>query len=129
MCEVLRRVKCVFWSAGRGRRATGGGVRWRRYLGSAEQCFVLTSARNKHLLHAEAREFKHCSHSVTARMRSVFPIDQGKVEPRNPGRLEVYKGEWFSCSWNITNTGSVAFAKGTKLSRVCMCAKPPLSTL
>lgn len=43
---------------------------------------------------------------------------QGKVETRNPGRLEVYKGEWFSCSWKVTNIGGVAFAKGTKLSRV-----------
>lgn len=42
---------------------------------------------------------------------------QGKVETLDPGRLEVCKGEWFACSWKITNTGSVAFGKGTKLSR------------
>eukprot|EP00903_Cladosiphon_okamuranus_P021042 g19334.t1 len=41
----------------------------------------------------------------------------GKVELRGSARLEVYKGEWFACSWNITNTGGIVFAKGTKLSK------------
>ncbi len=33
-------------------------------------------------------------------------------------RMEVFKGEWFTCSWKITNTGRVAFPRQTKLSRV-----------
>lgn len=40
------------------------------------------------------------------------------MESFNPSRLEVFKGEWFVCTWKITNTGGVAFAKGTKLARV-----------
>lgn len=43
---------------------------------------------------------------------------QGTVETCSPGRLKVYKGEWFVCSWKISNTGGMAFVKGTKLSRV-----------
>ncbi|CAM9486408.1 unnamed protein product [Scytosiphon promiscuus] len=42
----------------------------------------------------------------------------GQVEACHPDRLKVDKGEWFMCSWKITNVGGAVFSKGTKLSRV-----------
>lgn len=59
--------------------------------------------------------FRHTKWVVLFVMVSLF---QGKVEASNPGRLQVYMGDWFTLSWKITNTGGVAFANGTKLSRV-----------
>lgn len=56
----------------------------------------------------------------------VGMLFQGSVVARDPSRLEMYQGEWLVCSWKITNTGGVAFAQGTRLSRVC--APKPLSS-
>lgn len=52
-----------------------------------------------------------------------FVFFQGTVEVCSPARIEVYKGEWFMCSWKITNSGGVAFPEATRLSRVCSYAK------
>eukprot|EP00752_Nemacystus_decipiens_P005433 g4924.t1 len=53
------------------------------------------------------------SREIARRHRGIA----GTVEARNPARLDVYKGEWFVCSWKITNTGGVAFGRRTKFSR------------
>eukprot|EP00752_Nemacystus_decipiens_P005427 g4919.t1 len=54
-----------------------------------------------------------CTQEASRRQHGIA----GTVEACNPARLDVYKGEWFMCSWKITNTGRIAFASGTKLSR------------
>lgn len=43
---------------------------------------------------------------------------QGKVEACHPGRIELYDGEWFTCSWKICNSGGLVFPTHTRLSRV-----------
>ncbi|CBJ31183.1 Hypothetical leucine rich repeat protein [Ectocarpus siliculosus] len=41
----------------------------------------------------------------------------GKVEACHPGRIELYDGEWFTCSWKICNSGGLVFPRHTRLSR------------
>ncbi|CAM9291741.1 unnamed protein product [Ectocarpus sp. 4 AP-2014] len=41
----------------------------------------------------------------------------GKVEACHPARMELYNGEWFTCSWKICNSGGLVFPGHTRLSR------------
>lgn len=49
-------------------------------------------------------------------------MHQATVESKHASRLEVYKKEWFMCTWKVTNTGGLDFSSRTSLVKVRTCS-------